>query len=87
MLGTGERLKTPSQEDYRLLSNLFGAAESEYMADRFRNPEIRALFPTPGSELRDPHKFVSNGALNDFTQTTAEEPGIALSHPATLHCT
>ena len=59
MLGTGERLKTPSQ-DYRLLSNLFGAAEFEYMADRFRNPEIRALFTTPGSELRDPHKFETN---------------------------
>ena len=82
MLGTGERLKTPSQ-DYRLLSNLFGAAESEYMADRFRNPEIRALFPTPGSELRDPHKFVSNGALDKSTPTTEEELDTALSHPAT----
>ena len=43
--------------DYRLLSNLYGAVEFEYMADRFQNSQIKALFTVPGSGLRNPREF------------------------------
>ena len=46
-----------TRHDYRLLSNLYGAVEFEYMADRFQNDQIRALFTVPGSGLRNPREF------------------------------
>ena len=42
------------------MSNLYGPVEFEYMADRFRNAPVAALFTTPGSDLRNPHKFEEN---------------------------
>ena len=59
VLGSGQRLKDPLH-DYRLLSNLYGDVEFGYMADRFQNRPVAALFTTPGSDLRNPGKFEEN---------------------------
>ena len=56
VLHAGQRVNT-ALHDYRLLSNLYGAVEFEYMADRFQNSQIKALFTVPGSGLRDPREF------------------------------
>lgn len=59
VLSAGQRLKAPTH-DYRPLSNLYGDVEFNYMADRFQNEPIKALFITPGSDLRRPREFEDN---------------------------
>ena len=58
MLCADQRVnRAATLHDYRVLSNLYGAVEFEYMADRFQNDQIKALFTVPGHGLRNPHEF------------------------------
>ena len=58
VLHSGQRTNHKAElHDYCLLSNLYGAVEFEYMADRFQNHQIKALFTVPGSGLRNPRQF------------------------------
>lgn len=59
VLDSGQRVKAAAQ-DYRLLSNLYGDVEFNYMADRFQNEPVKALFTEPGSALRRPREFEEN---------------------------